>query len=413
MALQSTGPISINNIVNELGATGSGYGAISNSIGLQNPQTTTHQNASVDDNFVTISLGFNIIYNGTTYNTVYVGSNSYITFGGGASDYSGLSAATTPARPTIKMSAADNSYQKVTSGSPLGAGTKTIRFEGTASTAGTVFGPNMVWEITFYSGSSQFNVAWGVNTRSTSGTGGMTNGSTYLYQNDTVFCGTNVSYMIVTAPLSNISLNKLEVTPSFYNVSINQNSTSKPNGANPNKISEWYSYNNAAVQGTLRILYRMSLGDLRWSNIYNAVVSQPGNPGLDGVTNCNAIISQSGHTSSGALSCLNLNADGYSDWYLGAWGENLRIFSNKTAINQTISTIGGDPIISIGDLMSSTQVISIADEFLSISLVNGNPRGYKKYWLSTVRPIRKEVVSDTSIYNIGDHAFGGIVFEIM
>jgi len=247
MALQSTGPISINNIVNELGATGSGYGATSNSIGLQNPQTTTHQNASVDDNFVTISLGFNITYNGTTYNTVYVGSNSYITFGGGASNYSGLSAATTPARPTIKMSAADNSYQRVTSGSPLGAGTKTIRFEGTGSTSGTVGSPNMVWEITFYSGSSQFNVAWGANIRGTGGTGGMTNGSTSLYTNDAVFCGTNVSYMIVTGSLSNISLNKLEVTPSFYNVSINQNSTSKPNGANPNKISEWYSYNNAAT----------------------------------------------------------------------------------------------------------------------------------------------------------------------
>lgn len=170
---------------------------------------------------------------------------------------------------------------------------------------------------------------------------------------------------------------------------------------------------NTVVQGTLRILYRMSLGDLRWSNILNAVVSQPGDPSLDGVTNCNAIISQSGHTSSGALSCLNLNADGYSDWYLGAWGENLGIFSNRTAINQTISTIGGDLIPTDGDLMSSTQVISTSDEFISKKLTDGLQRNYKKYHLSRVRPIRKEVVSDTSIYNIGDHAFGGIVFEIM
>lgn len=257
MSLQSSGQISISDIISEFGGLSS-YNTSSSGIALQNPQTTVHQNGSVDDGFVTISLGFNIIYDGNTYSTVYVGSNSYITFGAGSSIYAGVSASNTPALPTIKLSAADNSYQKVTSGSPLGAGTKTIRFEGTASTSGTVGAPNMVWEVTFYQNSSQINITWGTNSRGTGGTGGFTDGAIYLYQNNAVFCGANTSNYVNVGGVTNVTLNKLETSPEVYGVSINQGSTFKPNGLNPNSLSEWYSYNNSASSPPIPVYIYLS-----------------------------------------------------------------------------------------------------------------------------------------------------------
>ena len=61
--------------------------------------------------------------------------------------------------------------------------------------------------------------------------------------------------------------------------------------------------------------------------------------------------------------------------------------------------------------MASSTQDALADEYICKRLTDGLQVGYKKYFLSHVRAIRKEVVYDTSIYSIGDFAFGGIVFE--
>ena len=167
--------------------------------------------------------------------------------------------------------------------------------------------------------------------------------------------------------------------------------------------------NNAAA-GTLRILYKLSLGDLEWSNVAGTTVTQTGNPALDGVSNCNAIVAQAGHTSSAALACLNLSAGGYSDWYLGGWGENLNLYSQRSTLNAALTANGGNTIPSSGGIASSTQG-SVANEYIYNRLTDGANVNYKKYFYSHVRAIRKEVVDDTSIYSIGDFAFGGIVFE--
>lgn len=126
-------------------------------------------------------LTFPTSFNGTSYNSVYIGSNTYITFGGGSSAYSGLSASN-PALPGVHMCAADNSYQKVlyktnTSVSP---NTLTVRYEGNNSTSGTVGSPGIVYEATFYANQSYFDVLIGTNNRCTAGTRLITNGSTQL-----------------------------------------------------------------------------------------------------------------------------------------------------------------------------------------------------------------------------------------
>lgn len=128
-------PNSATNITNTLvGATG-----------------TLLQNGSVDDNFLQVTLPFTINFLGTPYSSIFVGSNSYITFGTGSSVYSNLSASN-PALPKIMLGSADNSYQRIyqeiTGTTPNRV--CRIRYEGTASVGGITGSPTIVWEALFY-----------------------------------------------------------------------------------------------------------------------------------------------------------------------------------------------------------------------------------------------------------------------
>ncbi|MEK7546453.1 MAG: Ig-like domain-containing protein [Patescibacteria group bacterium] len=121
------------------------------------------QNASVDDAFKTVAMGFSTSFNGTSYSTVYIGSNTYITFSAGSSVYSSLSASN-PNKPGVHLAAADNSYQRVytRTDSP---GVFRVRYEGNNSTSGTVGSPTIVYEAVFYTGASYFDVHMGANSR--------------------------------------------------------------------------------------------------------------------------------------------------------------------------------------------------------------------------------------------------------
>lgn len=106
------------------------------------------QNASVDDNFLTINLPFTFYIAGSGWTQTFMGSNSYITFNVGSSQFQTLSA-TNPPYPKFMFGAGDNSYQRV---STFTSGTDylRIRYEGTAATSGTVGSPNIVLEITLF-----------------------------------------------------------------------------------------------------------------------------------------------------------------------------------------------------------------------------------------------------------------------
>jgi hypothetical protein len=106
---------------------------------------------SADDGYWTVPLPFDITYLGQTYSTVYIGTNTYITFGGGSAAYAQLSPSEPP-YPKIMISAADNKafqiYQGIEGTSPNR--TFRIRWEGhhiynTSSTT-----PTMIYEATFY-----------------------------------------------------------------------------------------------------------------------------------------------------------------------------------------------------------------------------------------------------------------------
>ena len=100
----------INGVATAEGSTNPSLGA--SSVGSWPPTNwTSLQNASVDDNFVSVTIAPTTFF-GTSRTTAYIGSNAYITFGAGSALYSGLSA-TVPAVDKFMFNAADRSYQRV------------------------------------------------------------------------------------------------------------------------------------------------------------------------------------------------------------------------------------------------------------------------------------------------------------
>jgi len=135
--------------------------------------STTPTVGNNDDGYWTLSLPFSIEYLGTSYDTIYVGTNHYVTFGAGSSVYTGLNA-TTPNLPKIMWSCADNSVQRIYYGVEGTSPNRTyrVRVEGTASTGGVVGSPSMVNEYVFYEATpDQIDLQLGANGRKTVGTG--------------------------------------------------------------------------------------------------------------------------------------------------------------------------------------------------------------------------------------------------
>ncbi len=99
-----------------------------------------------DDANLPVSLPFAFPYYGVN-RTVFLGSNSYLSFGAGSSNYWGLSC--TNPRVALHVGSADNSWQRYY-WVDNGDGSVRVRFEGAASTGGIVGSPNIVWEATLY-----------------------------------------------------------------------------------------------------------------------------------------------------------------------------------------------------------------------------------------------------------------------
>jgi hypothetical protein len=138
--------------------------------------STTPTSGGEDDGYWQLELPFNIEFLGVSYATVYVGTNHYLTFGGGSVAYSNLGP-TTPNFPKIMWSCADNSVQRIYYGSTGTTPNRKyyIRVEGNAATSGTLGSPFMVNEYTFYeSNPSQIDLQLGANNRKTSVGGGFT-----------------------------------------------------------------------------------------------------------------------------------------------------------------------------------------------------------------------------------------------
>jgi hypothetical protein len=127
-----------------------------NRVGLSNLGAPTISNADgvddYDDAYWTVTLPFGISYLGTTYNTVTVVSNSFVTFGGASTAF--FLGAAAPAIRKIFVSAGDRSSDAVYGGVTGTTGSRiyTIRWEGYDGAYGNLTGDgvNMIWEMKFY-----------------------------------------------------------------------------------------------------------------------------------------------------------------------------------------------------------------------------------------------------------------------
>lgn len=172
-----------------------------------------------DDGHWALTLPFLINYCGSTYNVIYIGTNSYITFGAGSSEYYLLGASNPPYRK-IMISANDNRCSRIYYGSSGLTPNRTfrIRWEGYNSASGTGI-ENMIWEAVFYESSpSRIDIHTGSNARWATATVGYpfsaSNVSVPLTGNVTINNG--VAVLPVTfAPSSQTNINfRLGIFPS-------------------------------------------------------------------------------------------------------------------------------------------------------------------------------------------------------
>lgn len=127
----------------------------SNFLGITSNAVTIPSTGNNDDGFFTVALPWTVTFNGSNYDVAYVGTNSYLTFGGGSTSYSSISPSNPPF-DKICVSSRDNSVQRIyTSTSGVSPNREfTIRIQGTASTGGTLGNPNMEWEFRFFENSA-------------------------------------------------------------------------------------------------------------------------------------------------------------------------------------------------------------------------------------------------------------------
>ena len=150
--------------------TSSGVGTvttITNSLlgALSLTSSTVPTAGANDDGYWTLTLPFNIQFIGLTTNIVYPGTNTYITFGGGSTNYSSLSFSN-PVFRKIMMSCGDNSCQRLYYGTEGSSPNRTyrIRYEGNNSTTGILGSPGILYEAVFYENApSQIDIHMGIN----------------------------------------------------------------------------------------------------------------------------------------------------------------------------------------------------------------------------------------------------------
>ncbi len=149
-----------------------------------------------DDNFIGVGLPFNFRFYNNNYSTAFVGTNTYITFGSGSTQYLSLSLNPAgPPLPAFHLGSGDHSWQQLWARST--SNTCRIRYVGVNSAGG--FGTQIIYEITFFRqlrADDDIYVELVVGTHGkTNGPFGMTNGGTTATNFGTV--SQNSSYVII------------------------------------------------------------------------------------------------------------------------------------------------------------------------------------------------------------------------
>ncbi|MFZ4523433.1 MAG: DUF1566 domain-containing protein [Bacteroidales bacterium] len=104
-------------------------------------------------------------------------------------------------------------------------------------------------------------------------------------------------------------------------------------------------------QGLIGSMIDISTG-LVWSNVVSTLIGPAAQSEWDGLSNSNAIVGQSGHTTSVAKLCLDYaNADYgtglYTDWYLPARGELNHLWNSLLEVQKALDNDGNPATTAI------------------------------------------------------------------
>ncbi|HEY9764636.1 MAG TPA: hypothetical protein V6D07_19065 [Trichocoleus sp.] len=134
----------------------------------------------MDDGSNQVNIPFPFYINGNGHTAWHPGSNSYL-LTGSSSFYNSLSLGPNPHPPLsgFHFGAADNSIQRLCIQDVPSKGLFRIRYEGTASSGGSLNNPNIIWVATLFDkggdNKQYLEVAFGIHNR-TLGTFGVTHG---------------------------------------------------------------------------------------------------------------------------------------------------------------------------------------------------------------------------------------------
>lgn len=92
-----------------------------------------------------------------------------------------------------------------------------------------------------------------------------------------------------------------------------------------------------------------------WSNITDVEIGPSARSIWDGLSNSNAIVSQSGHTNSAAALCLNSTNGGQTDWYLPSIQELNMLWNNYYTVARAFSQIPGATLLEESYYWSSSE----------------------------------------------------------
>ena len=123
-----------------------------------------------------------------------------------------------------------------------------------------------------------------------------------------------------------------------------------------------------------------------WSNVNGTAIGVTARSTWNGLANSNAIVAQSGHTSSAAKLCLDSTANSQTDWYLPSIDEMSLLWQNRFQLNKTLSSIGGAAQIFNDYWISSEFGGTTAWNF---STSAGNANAVVKSSTAWVRAIRQ------------------------
>jgi len=148
---------------------------------------------------------------------------------------------------------------------------------------------------------------------------------------------------------------------------------------------------SGTTYGLIVSLYDTTIGKA-WSNITNVAIGTSARSYTDGLSNSQAIISQSGHTTSVAEDCLSYSGGGYTDWYLPSHGELITISNNLFILN---TLLGPNLITPYAGYWSSTEQTNLQARTISAGALAGSLQKVNTTAPADGTPIRSRAVRKT------------------